>query len=59
MNYASEIAMLLSENVFDWLDAPIMRITSEDVPVPMNSFLEKECIPSVEKIVERIKKEMF
>jgi 2-oxoisovalerate dehydrogenase E1 component len=59
LNFASEIAMLLNENVFDWLDAPVMRITSEDVPVPMSSFLEKECVPSVEKIIERIKREMF
>jgi pyruvate/2-oxoglutarate/acetoin dehydrogenase E1 component len=59
LNFASEIAMLINENVFDWLDAPVFRITSEDVPVPMSSALEKECIPSVDKIIDRIKKELL
>jgi len=55
LNFATEIAMLISENAFDHLDAPILRITSEDVPVPMSMALEKECVPNSEKIVAKIK----
>ena len=55
LNFATEIAMLISENAFDHLDAPILRITSEDVPVPMSMALEKECVPYTEKIVAKIK----
>ncbi len=47
---ASEIAMQMNERGFDWLDAPVMRITAEDVPLPYASNLEELALPSVEKI---------
>lgn len=59
LNYATEIAMLISENAFDYLDSPVLRITSEDVPVPMSMALEKECVPYVEKIVDKIKNNLI
>ncbi|MGQ9584943.1 MAG: alpha-ketoacid dehydrogenase subunit beta [Anaerolineae bacterium] len=49
---ASEIAARLQEECFDCLDAPIVRVASEDVPIPYNERLELECIPSVEDIVQ-------
>jgi pyruvate dehydrogenase E1 component beta subunit len=44
------------EKVFDDLDAPITRVCSEDVPVPYNHYLEHAMQPSMEKVVEAVKK---
>ena len=41
---------------FDFLDSPILRVSQEPVPVPYNENLEKAALPSVEKIIEAIKK---
>src|SRR3954470_10603400 len=41
----------LQEPVFDYLDAPIKRVCSEDVPVPFDHYLELAMQPSVEKVV--------
>ena len=45
----------LYEKVFDDLDAPIKRVSSEDVPVPYNHYLELQMQPSIEKVVEAVK----
>lgn len=42
---AGEIAALISENCFDYLDAPVMREGSLDTPVPMNLDLENNFLP--------------
>lgn len=47
----AEIAAEISERAFDWLDAPVMRLGSRDVPMPFNSKLERAVIPSVEDII--------
>lgn len=47
----SEIAYLVNEHAFDYLDAPVTRIAAEDVPLPYAKNLEAAAIPSVEKIV--------
>jgi len=49
-SFISELAMRIQEEVFDWLDAPVVRVTSADVPVPMAETLEDAAIPSVEAI---------
>jgi 2-oxoisovalerate dehydrogenase E1 component len=54
-SFISELAMRIQEEVFDWLDAPVVRVTAADVPVPMSEPLEDECIPSVERIVDGIR----
>tara|TARA_Y100000590_G_scaffold470502_1_gene665774 strand:+ start:10865 stop:12172 length:1308 start_codon:yes stop_codon:yes gene_type:complete len=51
---ASEIISLIMENAFDWLDAPVERITGKDVPMPYAENLEKLALPSVDEIVTRI-----
>ncbi len=50
---ASEIAASLSEMAFDWLDAPIARLSGEDIPMPYAANLEALALPSVEKICRR------
>lgn len=42
---------LVQREAFDWMDAPIERVTLDDVPMPYNEALENLVQPSVEKIV--------
>jgi len=51
----AEIAARVMEEAFDWLDAPVARVTGEDVPMPYAANLEKLALPSVEKVVEAAK----
>ena len=48
---AGEIAMRVNERAFEWLDGPILRVTSIDSPVPYSSSLEDYFLPAVEDIV--------
>ena len=43
------------EQAFDWLDAPVMRVTAKDVPMPYAANLEKLALPSVAEVVETAK----
>ena len=51
-SYISELFTLVQESAFDWLDAPMVRVTARDVPVPMAESLEDAAIPSVARIVQ-------
>jgi pyruvate dehydrogenase E1 component beta subunit len=51
----SEMAALMMESCFDWLDAPVLRVTGKDVPMPYAANLEKLALPQVEDIVEAAK----
>jgi pyruvate dehydrogenase E1 component beta subunit len=46
----SEIAARVQQEAFDWLDAPIARVTGKDVPMPYAANLEKLALPSIEEI---------
>jgi len=48
---AGEIAMRINEKAFEWLDAPILRVTAVDAPVPYSPPLEDYFLPQVEDIV--------
>ncbi|HIC13633.1 MAG TPA: alpha-ketoacid dehydrogenase subunit beta [Gemmatimonadetes bacterium] len=48
---AGEIAIRLNERAFEWLDAPILRVTAIDSPVPYAGSLEDYFLPQVEDIV--------
>jgi pyruvate dehydrogenase E1 component beta subunit len=52
----SELAALAMEHAFDWLDAPVVRVTGEDVPMPYAANLEKLALPSAERIVAAARK---
>jgi pyruvate dehydrogenase E1 component beta subunit len=52
-------AWLISKNCFDILDAQVEMVSSEDVPMPYNHTLELAVQPSVEKIVNAVKKVMY
>jgi pyruvate dehydrogenase E1 component beta subunit len=51
----AEIAACLMEQAFDWLDAPVMRVTAKEVPMPYAANLEKLALPSVAEVVETAK----
>ncbi|MFK3891402.1 pyruvate dehydrogenase complex E1 component subunit beta [Sphingomonas sp. NPDC079357] len=53
---ASEIAAIAMEEGFDDLDAPVLRVTNEDVPLPYAANLEKLALISTDKIVATVKK---
>ncbi|QNQ11360.1 pyruvate dehydrogenase complex E1 component subunit beta [Sphingomonas alpina] len=53
---ASEIVAICMEEGFDDLDAPILRVANEDVPLPYAANLEKLALVSSAKIVEAVKK---
>ena len=54
-SFISELAMVIQEQLFDWLDAPIARVCAADVPVPMSEPLEDAAIPSVDRIAAGIR----
>ncbi len=52
----AEICYRIQNNIFDELDAPIARVSQEEVPMPYNEELEKAVLPSVEKLITAVKK---
>ncbi len=53
---ASEIAAVVMEKGFDDLDAPVLRVTNEDVPLPYAANLEKAALIDAARVVEAAKK---
>jgi len=55
--YGGEIAARIAgSEAFDYLDAPIRRLTGLDIPIPYNRTLEYHAVPQVETIVEEARK---
>ncbi|MFT8721404.1 MAG: pyruvate dehydrogenase complex E1 component subunit beta [Acetobacter malorum] len=52
----AEVAMQVIEHAFDWLDAPPVRVTGEDVPMPFAANLEKLALPQPEHVVEAVRR---
>jgi pyruvate dehydrogenase E1 component beta subunit len=53
---ASEISAILMEEAFDYLDGPVCRVSGKDVPMPYAENLEKLALPTVEDILNAVKK---
>ena len=51
----SYIASEIMLRAFDWLDAPVLKVTGKDVPMPYAANLEKLALPSVAEVVEAVK----
>ena len=47
----AELGMQINEKAFDYLDAPIMRVTGKDVPMPYAANLEALALPQSEDII--------
>jgi pyruvate dehydrogenase E1 component beta subunit len=52
----AEIADRVQRLAFDHLDAPILRVTTLDVPMPYNATLEQQCIPQPERVIAAVKR---
>ena len=52
--FAAQLAGMLMEDVFDYLDAPIQIVASEDVPIPYNHAMEYETIPGEKDVLAAV-----
>ena len=52
----AEIAYRIQKEIFDELDAPILRVSQEDIPMPYNEDLEHAVLPNAEKLVAAVKR---
>lgn len=55
----AEIAFRVTSEAFDYLDAPVRRVTSEDVPMPYAKNLERLVLPSAEKVIAAVKDVLY
>ncbi len=53
---SSEITYIVQERAFDYLDAPIQRITTADTPAPYSPVLLKEWLPNADDVIKAVKK---
>jgi pyruvate dehydrogenase E1 component beta subunit len=56
---ASEITYMVQEKAFDYLDAPVQRITTADTPAPFSPALLKEWLPNSSDVVKAVKKVLY
>ncbi|GIV44896.1 MAG: pyruvate dehydrogenase subunit beta [Bacteroidia bacterium] len=56
---AGELTYMIQKRAFDYLDAPILRITGSDVPLPYAPTLIQAYLPNVEKVVRAVKQVMY
>ncbi|MEC8172843.1 MAG: transketolase C-terminal domain-containing protein, partial [Pseudomonadota bacterium] len=56
--FGAEVASVIADKGFDWLDAPVKRLGAMDTPMSYNKELEHATIPSTDKIAETIRELM-
>ena len=54
MGFGAELAAIVQEKAFDWLDAPVERVGASFTPLPFSPVLEKESVPRREKVYDAI-----
>jgi pyruvate/2-oxoglutarate/acetoin dehydrogenase E1 component len=57
--FGAEIADRVQRECFDWLDAPVLRVTAADVPMPYSRMLEKAYLPQPEKVIEAVRQVLY
>ena len=55
----AEISARITEQAFDYIDAPVARVSGKDVPMPYAANLEKLALPSVAEVVAAAKAVMY
>jgi pyruvate/2-oxoglutarate/acetoin dehydrogenase E1 component/TPP-dependent pyruvate/acetoin dehydrogenase alpha subunit len=55
-SFINEVMMQINERAFDYLDAPMVRVASANVPVPRSEVLEDLAIPNTKRVVEACRK---
>ncbi|WP_027393015.1 pyruvate dehydrogenase complex E1 component subunit beta [Aquimarina latercula] len=58
-NIASEITYQVQSNIFDYLDAPVIKINTADTPTPYSPVLFEEWLPNSKDVVKAVKKVMY
>ncbi|WP_299255875.1 pyruvate dehydrogenase complex E1 component subunit beta [uncultured Aquimarina sp.] len=58
-NIASEITYQVQSNIFDYLDAPIIKINTADTPTPYSPVLFEQWLPNSQDVVKAVKKVMY
>jgi len=53
--FAAEVAAIVASEAFDYLDAPIKRVATPNVPIPYSPVLEKRVLPDENKILKAVK----
>jgi 2-oxoisovalerate dehydrogenase E1 component beta subunit len=56
--FAGELAAQIASDVFDYLDAPVLRVTSPDCPVPYSPPLEEAFLPNATGVIDAIRRSM-
>ena len=51
-NVAGDIASVMGDRAFDYLDGPIKKVTAPDTPVPFAANLEQAYIPNADKVLD-------
>lgn len=55
----AQIVSMIQEEAFDWLDAPVLRVTQADVPMPYAKNLEQLAKPSAERVIEACRRVLY
>jgi pyruvate dehydrogenase E1 component beta subunit len=58
-NISTEIAYHIQKNAFDYLDAPVRRVNSEDVPLSYAGTLVEPALPNMKKVISAVKEVMY
>lgn len=58
-SFSSEVTYQIQERVFDYLDAPVVRVTAKDVPAPYAKNLIEYYMPQTDEIVEAARRVMY
>ena len=53
--FGAEISAQIMEDAFDYLDAPVIRVGMDDVPMPYNANLERDLIPNARRVAEAVR----
>jgi pyruvate dehydrogenase E1 component beta subunit len=52
---SAEVAFLIQQHCLDFLDAPIARVCQRETPMPYSKVMEKETLPTVERILAAVR----
>jgi pyruvate/2-oxoglutarate/acetoin dehydrogenase E1 component len=56
MGWGAEVAAILQEKAFDWLDAPVARVGAKFTPIPFAPVMEEWVVPHSQDVLQAIKK---
>ena len=54
-SFAAQVAAIIADEAFDYLDAPIKRVTAPDTPVPYSAMMEDFWLPNEDKLIKAVK----